>query len=154
MLQVSNSSKIGRDFLVRRSTLGKRFLGLATPSDILVVDDSADDATVLSLGLRILFGQSLTPRLAGSVGAMKAAVRQRLPDLIFLDDLIEQSRAELSIPVLRSLGYDGPIIVVSSLVTRMRLAELTRLGAVDVIHKDDLESSRLREAILKALSVD
>ena len=55
-----------------------------------------------------------------------------------------------AIPFLRRCGYGGPIIVVSGQVDRLRRAMLVKAGAVDVIHKDDLDSVRIAEALTRA----
>ena len=50
-------------------------------------------------------------------------------------------------PSCAAAGYDGPIIVVSGAVTQARRSRLIAGGASDVIHKDDVDSVRLAEAV-------
>ena len=148
------TNKAGRDYLEQRSTLGKKFQAMNPPSDILVVEDSPADARQINSALRILFGLEVVSRTVASINALNIALKDRLPDLVFLDDQIDTSRAETTVPVLRNGGYTGPIVAISGFLTRTRVVELMRLGIVDIIHKDSLDSSRLREAVLKAMSGD
>jgi len=52
-----------------------------------------------------------------------------------------------TIPLMRGAGYTGPIIVISGQVTHSRRSGLLANGASDVIHKDDVDSVRVAEAI-------
>ena len=89
-------------------------------------------------------------RRASTLGAALDAVIAKQPELVFLDDLLKPSdTASHTIPFLRRAKYEGPIIVVSGQVTRARKAELIGLGATDVIHKDDVDSVRLAEALAR-----
>ena len=151
MNTVAITKRTGRDFLEKRSELGKRFQAVSAPLDVLVVEDRESDLRLILSSLRLVLGATCKLRSAASRGAMLDAVRQQAPSLIFLDDLLQSDRAEVTIPALKAAGYDGAVIIISGLVTRTRLVELNRLGVVDVIHKDDLNSSRLKEAVLKSL---
>ena len=62
--------------------------------------------------------------------------------------------ASTTIPFLRRCGYEGPIIVVSGEMTRSRRQELMVAGASDVIHKDDIDSVRISEALKTAFNMD
>ncbi len=151
MSNIAITIRTGRDFLEKRSELGKRFQAAVLPLDVLVVEDRESDLRLILSSLRIVLGATSTLRSAASRGAMQDAVKLQSPNLIFLDDLLQYDRAELTIPALKAAGYHGAVIIISGLVTRTRLVELNRLGVVDVIHKDDLNSSRLKEAVLKSL---
>ena len=81
------------------------------------------------------------------------SLAEKPPSLTFLDDILKPSAdAFLSIPELRRAGYDGPIIVVSGAVTQSRRTRLMAGGATDVIHKDDVDSVRVAEAVDRARS--
>ena len=72
------------------------------------------------------------------------------PCLVFLDDILKPSATpSQAIPLLRNAGYAGPIIVVSGQVTHSRRSSLLADGASDVIHKDDVDSVRVAEAIAR-----
>ncbi len=86
--------------------------------------------------------------MGGSLGDAIDSIADRQPSLTFLDDILKPSAdAFMSIPELRRAGYVGPIIVVSGAVTQSRRTRLIAGGASDVIHKDDLDSVRLAEAV-------
>jgi DNA-binding NtrC family response regulator len=151
-MSIAITKRTGRDFLEQRSALGKRFQSVTAPLDVLVVEDRESDLKLILSSLRLVLGVSSALRSATSRGAMLEAVKQKAPNLIFLDDLLLADRAEVTMPALKAAGYHGSVVIISGLVTRTRLVELSRLGAIDVIHKDDLNSSRLKEAVLKSCS--
>jgi DNA-binding NarL/FixJ family response regulator len=81
---------------------------------------------------------------------MCMCILEKPPEILLIDDNLDQrTKAETTFAKAQSLGYFGPIIIISGMLTRQRLIQLGRLGAVDIIHKDDLDSTRLREALLK-----
>lgn len=98
-----------------------------------------------------MLGYGIELRRAKTLGSALDVVIERKPQLVFLDDYLKPSdNASHTIPFLRRCGYEGPIIVVSGQVTRMRRAQLVKAGAVDVIHKDDVDTARLAEALARA----
>jgi DNA-binding NarL/FixJ family response regulator len=95
-----------------------------------------------------MFGYDLQVRRAATLAAALDFVMAAKPDIVFLDDILKPSDdASQTIPFLRRAGFDGPIIVVSGQVTRARKSVLTAAGATEVIHKDDVDSVRLTEAL-------
>lgn len=118
--------------------------------DIVVVDDEAIDADRMFATLRVMFGYEFTMRRAATAGAAIDAVIAAKPDILFLDDILKPSDdAAQTIPFLRRAGYEGPIVVISGQVTRTRRAVLFAAGATEVIHKDDVDSVRLTEALYR-----
>ena len=143
----------GGTFLTRKSDAVKSQRDGARPSDVLIVEDENFDADRLRATLHIMFGYTLEVRRARTLGSALDCVIERQPELIFLDDYLKPSdNATHTIPFLRRCGYVGPIIVVSGQVDRLRRAMLVKAGAVDVIHKDDLDSVRIAEALARAAS--
>lgn len=141
----------GGTFLTRKSDAAKSQREGARPSDVLIVEDENFDADRLRATLHIMFGYALEVRRARTLGSALDCVIERQPELIFLDDYLKPSdNATHTIPFLRRCGYVGPIIVVSGQVDRQRRAMLVKAGAVDVIHKDDLDSVRIAEALARA----
>ena len=135
-----------------RSRLKLRLLGLAPVVSILIVEDVARDADVLSSSLRLLFGPDLAIVHVRMIRAISKAIAEARPDIIFLDDrLSDGGSAETSLELVRAAGYRRPVVVLSGLLTRSRLIELSRLGVADVVHKDDANAVRLAEAVLKVL---
>lgn len=149
----SASTGSGGDFLAKRSDITRLRKDLPVLRDILVVDDETFDADRLKATLRVLFGHDLEVRRAATLASAVDCVLDRKPEIIFLDDVLKPSdTASDTIPFLRRAEYAGPIVVVSGQVTRNRRTELLAVGATDVIHKDDLESVRLAESLLRVFT--
>lgn len=141
----------GGTFLARKSDATKTQHDGRQFSDVLIVEDENFDADRLRATLHITFGYTIEVRRARTLGSALDCVIERKPELIFLDDYLKPSdNATHTIPFLRRCGYTGPIIVVSGQVDRIRRAMLVKAGAVDVIHKDDLDSVRIAEALSRA----
>lgn len=144
----SSSSGSGGDFLDRKSGVVRGKAGLPVLKEIVVVDDENLDADRMFGTLRVIFGYAINVRRAATVGAAIDLVMALPPDIVFLDDILKPSDdASQTIPFLRRAGYTGPIVVVSGQVTRNRRTVLLTAGATDVIHKDDVDSVRLTEAL-------
>lgn len=142
------STKSGGDFLDRRSDATKRRANLPKLDNILVIDDETFDADRLKATLHLMFGYEIEIRRAATLGRALDEVISRMPELIFLDDVLKPNdTASQTLPFLRRAGYNGPVIVVSGQVTRNRRTVLMEAGAADVIHKDDVDSVRLAEAL-------
>lgn len=141
----------GSQFLNRKSELAKaRHRNKLVFNDILIVEDEAMDADRLRATLRAMFGYDLSVRRATTLGSALDCVIEKQPDLIFLDDhLPPKDNATLTIPFLRRCNYEGPIVIVSGLLTAKRAAELTRAGAAAAIHKDKVDSGSIEEAFAK-----
>lgn len=124
--------------------------GLPTLTDVLIVEDETFDAERLTATLRVMFGYDLDVRRAATLASALDRVIEKKPEIVFLDDILKPSDdASQSIPYIRRAGYEGPIVVVSGQVTRTRRATLLGAGATDVIHKDDVDSVRVAEALLR-----
>lgn len=147
---MSNSSTgSGGDFLAKKSDVTKVRKTLPQLSDVLVVDDEKFDIERLTATLRVMFGYDLGIRRASTLASALDHVIQKKPEILFLDDVLKPSDTALSsIPYLRHAKYEGPIVVISGQVTRARKVELIAAGATDVIHKDDVDSVRLAEALI------
>jgi CheY-like chemotaxis protein len=150
IVHANNNQRVGRAFLARRSWLIKNS-GTSVPiSDAVIVDDSTMDADRLATSLRMVLGRDTSIRFSKTVEDMVTLLRAGHPDILMLDDNLNHiQKAETTIARARACGYHGPVIILSGLLTRQRVIQLSRLGPVDIIHKDDLDSTRLREAMLK-----
>ncbi len=146
----SNPRGPGSQFLARKSELAIARQDKKTFTDILVVEDDNMDADRMRATLRAMFGYQLEVRRAVTLGSALDCVIEKKPDLIFLDDhLPPKDNASDTIPFLRRCNYDGPIVVVSGLLTQKRAAELVKAGAVTAIHKDKVDSGSIAEALVK-----
>ena len=144
----------GGDYLSKKSDIVNLSKQLPKLSNILIIEDETFDADRLRATLRVILGYDFTVRRAATLSAALEAVMTKQPELVFLDDVLKPSdTASHTIPFLRRAKYDGPIVVVSGQVTRNRRAELIGLGATDVIHKDDVDSVRLAEALARVYKI-
>ncbi len=144
----------GGDFLAKKNDLMRVRAGLPALRDVLVVEDENLDAERMFATLRVMFGYDLEVRRAGTLAKAVDAVIARKPEIVFLDDILKPSDdASHTIPFLRRAGYEGPIVVVSGQVTRTRRTVLLSAGATDVIHKDDVDSVRLTEALQRVFKI-
>ncbi|HPG89276.1 MAG TPA: response regulator [Hyphomicrobium sp.] len=151
----TSSSGSGGEFLAKKSAVTRSRQTLPKLTDVVVVDDENIDVDRMFATLRVMFGYDLNMRRAATAGAAVDAVIAAKPDIIFLDDILKPSDdAAHTIPFLRRTGYQGPIVVISGQVTRTRRATLLQAGATEVIHKDDVDSVRLTEALHRVFSGD
>ncbi len=138
----------GGDHLAKKSELVRARVRLGVFKSILIVEDETLDAERLTATLRVLFGYDTQIRCASSLGDAVDRVMEQTPCVLFLDDILKPSTTALqAIPLLREAGYTGPIVVVSGEVTHARRSSLLAAGAGDVIHKDDVDSVRVAEAL-------
>lgn len=116
--------------------------------DFLIVEDTPLDADRLKATLHSIFGYDIAVRHAATLGSALDRVIEHAPDLVFLDDHLKPSdTAAQTIPLLRRCNYTGHIIVVSGMLDRKRAALLKEAGASLSIHKDNLDSGSIAEAI-------
>ncbi len=154
MRPTMTTSNSGGDFLAKKSEVTRRGKGLPPISTVLIIEDETFDADRLRATLRLAIGYDIEVRRAQTLGSAVDMLLASVPDLVFLDDILKPSDTAVnSIPYIRRAKYAGPLIVISGQATRTRKAELIALGATEVIHKDDVDSVRLKEALLRAFGV-
>jgi len=140
----------GQGLLAKRADLERMRPEMPAYKDFLLVDDEVFDGEVLKAVLHVWFGYDIEVRTARSIGLALDCLQDRVPDVVFLDDILPPSENAMeNIPYLRRWGYEGPIIIVSGMVTRRRHSELLAAGASGVIHKDDLSSLKVAETLMK-----
>jgi DNA-binding NarL/FixJ family response regulator len=144
----------GQRYLETRSRLAKR-LAEGTPfQHIQIIDDMALDANVLAGLLRKVLGYDVTISVSRGCSSVRDQWQARMPDLVFLDDRLGPAgSANIHLPQIRRMGYAGPIVVMSGLMTRERRGEVMRLGAFDGVHKDDLVGAAVIELLLRLIEV-
>ena len=144
----SSSTGSGGDFLEKKSGVVRAKAGMPTLTDVVVVDDEYIDCDRMLATLRVMYGYDVAVRRATTAASAIDLVMAKTPDIVFLDDILKPSDdASQTIPFLRRAGYSGPIVVVSGQVTRNRRTVLIGAGAIDVIHKDDVDSVKLTETL-------
>lgn len=151
----SSSNPAGGDYLAHRHAVSLGLKALPPLRTILVVEDETPDARRLIATLNILFSYEATIHQAQTLGKAVDAVMQHRFDLVFLDDYLKPTdRAVQTIPFLRRAGYSGHIIVLSGLLDKGRRLELRAAGAGETIHKDDINSARIGEAIATVFAAE
>jgi CheY-like chemotaxis protein len=146
------ADRTGRDYLEKRSRLTKDLAARANFKQIQVVDDDQFDADVLASLLRKLLGPAVRIEQSKSINALPRQWAGGLPDLIFLDDRLGHiGTANTAVPLLRKLGFAGPIVVTSGLLSRQRRMEVMRLGVAATLHKDDLDTLSVIECLLAVI---
>lgn len=141
---------VGGNILTKKADITKSRMERPALTDVLIVEDENFDADRLRATLHILFGYGIEVRRAKTLGSALDAVIERHPEVVFLDDYLKPNdNATHTIPFLRRCGYEGPIVVVSGAVDRQRRTTLIKAGAIDVVHKDDLDTVRVAEALAR-----
>lgn len=125
---------------------------LAAKSYILVLDDNPTDAQWLAVKLRLVVGRDVRIEQSQALGGSLVAIERRPPAILFLDDFLPPRETALTtMPLIRRIGYAGPIIVFSGVMTSRRAHLLLAAGACDAVAKDDLDSERIAVALDRAL---
>jgi len=144
----ADQSKSGGDHLEKRSDIIKSQRDRPNLKSVLVIEDERPDADRMQAMLHLMQGYDLDIANAATISTAVDKVLAKTPQLVLLDDQLKPSdSATETIPFLRHAGYEGPIIVISGQVTRRRRTELLAVGATEVLHKDDVDTVRLAEAI-------
>lgn len=150
---MSSPAKVtGAEFLVRRSDVAKSRRDMATLRDILIVEDRKLDAERMVATLHTMLGYSPVVRRANTLSSALDEMLKQKPDLILLDDRLVSEDANESIPMLRRVPFEGPIIVISGHMDRLRRIEVMKMGADEALNKDDVDSVEIA-AILTRLGV-
>ncbi len=145
----------GSEILAARheTTVGKH--ALPQIKNVLIVEDSSIDSERLRATLHIILGRDLNVRVAETLGSALDSVLADMPDIVFLDDYLKPNDSAIeTIPFLRRAGYEGHIIVISSELDRQRKLRLMSLGAAQALHKDDVDSSQIADALVQAHAKD
>lgn len=150
-MSTEKNNATGGDILSARNVTSAMKQNLPPIRDVLVVEDEHFDANRLQATVHLVLGRETDVRRAATLGSALDCILARQPDIVFLDDYLKPDDTALqTIPFLRHAGYEGPIIVVSGEVDRSRRFELRAAGAAGTIHKDDLDSTQIIEAMARA----
>ena len=115
---------------------------------VLIVEDSADDADLMSGELRQAGLEVLQERVENAE-EMHAALAKQPWDLILSDFRLPRFNARQALELLQKTGVDIPFIVVSGAIGEVTAAELMRAGAHDYVMKDNL--TRLPAAVTREI---
>jgi DNA-binding NarL/FixJ family response regulator len=139
-----------KSVLVRKSELAKRVQRLPQLRNIMVVDDTEQDARHVTVVMRLLLGADITVTSHRYLAKAVAELQKSMPDLLILDDhLPPMDRAETSLKAIQRFGFTGPFIIMTGMLDRQRRIELEKLGPLGLIHKDDLDSFSLSEVLTR-----
>ena len=120
--------------------------GIKTCLDVLLVEDSIDDAELLELEL-IRGGLQPTIHRVDTLADLKAALAQRTWDLVISDFHLPGFAADLALDAVQDSGRDIPFIIVSGAIQAEDAVTLLKQGAHDFLTKDSL--ARLVPAITR-----
>ncbi|UQA55382.1 PAS domain-containing protein [Polyangium aurulentum] len=121
---------------------------MATPLRALLVEDSAEDATLLMRCLKRA-GYALTTERVETAEDMHAALDGGPWDIVFSDHRMPLFSAMGALQLLRARDLDLPFIIVSGNIGPELVASAMQAGANDYVLKDDM--SRIAPAVDRAL---
>ena len=117
---------------------------MGKPLKVLLVEDSADDATLLLHELR-RGGFEPNHERAGSLDALREALEREDWDVVICDHALPGLDSFAALRTVKELAGNLPFIVVSSVIGEETAVEAMKAGAHDVVMKDRL--ARLVPAI-------
>ena len=139
---------VGEDRLAGQLFWGAQ-TAMATPIEVLMVEDSEDDAALV---LRELARAGFEPkwRRVETAHAMREALTSQAWDVVLCDFRLPTFDAPSAIATLRETGVDVPIIVVSGTVGEEIAVATMRAGAADYVLKQNL--TRLGPAVQREIA--
>jgi signal transduction histidine kinase len=111
---------------------------MATPLNLLIVEDSEDDTLLVVNGLR-RGGYEPNWERVDSAEGLKEALAARTWDLIISDYLMPQFDGFAALDLYRSSGQEAPFLIVSGNIGEDIAVDAMRAGAHDYIMKDNLK---------------
>jgi len=123
-------------------------LNVGSALNVLVVDDSADDAEILVRELR-RSGREISAERVFDPASMSASLRRHPWDLVLSDWTMPSFSGAAALELVKSAGVDIPFIIVSGTVTEDLAIKAMQSGARDWVVKDKL--ARLLPAVEREL---
>jgi len=120
---------------------------MGIPLNVLIVEDSADDAELLLVHLRRAGFAPAWKRIE-TEGDYLESLGERI-DLIFSDFSLPQFSTFRALELLQKSHFEIPFVVVSGTIGDERAVEILKSGATDYVLKDHL--SRLGPVVKRAL---
>src|SRR5512140_41237 len=111
---------------------------MATTLNVLIVEDSEDDALLVVSGLR-RGGYDPRWERVDSAEDMREALARRTWDLVISDYLMPQFDGFAALDSFKASGQDAPFIIVSGNIGEDIAVDAMRAGAQDYIMKDKLK---------------
>ncbi len=110
---------------------------MGKPIHVLIVEDSGDDALMVSRALRC-GGYDVTSERVETADAMRAALARKVPDVVLSDHAMPHFSAPAALEVLNKSGLDVPFIIVTGVLGEEEAVRLMKLGADDYVSKRNL----------------
>jgi PAS domain S-box-containing protein len=121
---------------------------LSIPIQMLIVEDSEDDALLILVLVR-RSGLKVESERIDSASEMHAALKKQRWDIIIADYSMPNFSAPAALEILKEYGLDIPFIIVSGIIGEEAAVAAMKAGARDYIKKDNL--TRLIPAIEREL---
>jgi two-component system, cell cycle sensor histidine kinase and response regulator CckA len=120
---------------------------MGIPLNVLIVEDSADDAELLVNELQTA-GFSPAWKRVETEAAYRAGLAERI-DIIFSDFSLPQFTTFRALELLQKSNWDIPFVVVSGTIGEEHAVDILKAGATDYVLKNHL--SRLGPVVRRAL---
>jgi two-component system cell cycle sensor histidine kinase/response regulator CckA len=120
---------------------------MGIPLNVLIVEDSADDAELLLAELQEA-GFAPAWKRVETEASYQASLSDRI-DLIFSDFSLPQFSTVRALEMLQKSNFDVPFVVVSGTMGEERAVEILKAGATDYVLKNHL--TRLGPVVRRAL---
>ena len=121
---------------------------MGIPLNILIIEDSEDDAVLLLRELKLVGYEPLHKRVE-TAEDMYAAIAEGQWDIIISDFIMPQFSGPAALDLLKKSGLDIPFIIVSGKIGEDIAVEAMKAGAHDYILKGNL--ARLVPAVRREL---
>jgi PAS domain S-box-containing protein len=121
---------------------------MSPPLQVLIVEDSENDAALLEIELQRAGYQTVCRRV-DTAEAMKSALESTPWDVVIADYVMPRFTGLSALKVLEEKGLDVPFIIVSGHITDSTAVAAMKAGAHDYVMKDNL--ARLGPAVRREL---
>jgi signal transduction histidine kinase len=129
-------------------TRGQNSAAVKNNLEVLIVEDCNDDSVLIMRELQRT-GLNVSSHQICTVSEFQASLKGRLPDIILADYNLGEWMGIDALEMLRKVGLDIPLILVSGALGDETAVECIKQGASDCVQKDKL--GRLPAAIHRAL---
>jgi signal transduction histidine kinase len=125
-----------------------RTVSVKGPLQVLIVEDSENDAALLEIELQQAGYETICQRVE-TAGAMRAALDAQSWDVVIADYVMPQFSGLAALAMVAEAGLDIPFIIVSGHITEDTAVAAMKAGAHDYVMKDKL--ARLGPAVEREL---
>ena len=141
----------GADVLAHLSELARQRAELPRITSLIIIASHRPSGELIQSALRAVVGYDTKIFVAANVHQAVTHAAELQPEMTFYVDE-SPLRTDAFTAVLQALrkgGLVSPITVVRSELTSLIRSRLLELGAIDVVHRDEVCGLRLRESLLK-----